>query len=67
MKVKVIIEEVISQEFEIEVNPDENVYTQVREKYMDGILQLTDPQITEASACIIDEHGIECDWLNLHV
>lgn len=69
MKVKVIIEEVISQEFEVEVSSLDNAYDEVRAKYKNGELVVEDPTLTQANVLIPDEDGKfgSSDWNNLHV
>ena len=67
MKTKVIIEEVISQEFEVEVRSLDNAYDEVRKMYRDGKLVVDDPKLTQANAMIPDENGEETDWSDLHV
>ena len=67
MKKKVIIEEVISQTFEIELNDEESEYDQVRKLYTDGKLVVEDPSLTQANVMICDENGEETDWSDLHV
>lgn len=66
-KVKVIIEEVISQTFEVEVSDIHNAYKEIRKKYRDGELVLENPSLTEANVMILDENSEETDWVNLHV
>lgn len=67
MKKKVIIEEVISQTFEVEFNDEESEYDQVRKLYVDGKLVVEDPSLTQANVMIFDENGEETDWSDLHV
>ena len=67
MKVKVIIEEIISQTFEVEVNDLDNAYEEIREMYKNGKLVVEDPCLTEANVNICDENGEVTDWLDLHV
>jgi len=67
MKVKVIIEEVISQTFEVEVSDLDNAYEEIREKYKKGEVVVVDPCLTEANVNICDEKGEVTDWLDLHV
>ena len=67
MKTKVIIEEVISQEFELEVSSLDNAYREVRQMYRDGKLVVDDPKLIQANVMIPDENGEETDWNNLHV
>lgn len=67
MKKKIIIEEVVSQEFEIEVSEDDDIYKKVRELYKSGELVLNNSKLTEANVMVLDEDGGESDWVNLHV
>ena len=67
MKTKVIIEEVISQEFEVEVSSLDNAYDEVRQMYRDGKLVVDDPKLTQANVMIPDENGEETDWSDWHV
>ena len=67
MKVKVIIEEVISQTFEVEVSSIENAYEEIRDMYRDGKLAVEDPTLTEANVMITDDDCKEGVWINLHV
>lgn len=67
MKVKVAIEEIITQTFEVEVSDLEKAYDEVRQMYKDGKLVVEDPTLIEASVMIYDENGEETDWNNLHV
>ena len=67
MKVKVIIEEVISQEFEVEVSSYDNAYNEIREKYKNAELVLENPSLTQANVNIYDEEDREGDWVDLHV
>ena len=67
MKTKVIIEEVISQEFEVKVSSLDNAYDEVRKMYRDGKLVVDNPTLTQANVMIPDENGEETDWSDLHV
>ena len=67
MKVKAIIEEVISQTFEVEVSSMENAYYEIRKMYLDEKLVVENPTLTEASVMIFDENGDMTDFNNLHV
>ena len=55
MKVKVIIEEVISQQFEVEVSDMDHAYEEVRNMYKNGTVVLQEACVTEASVSFIDE------------
>lgn len=65
MKIKVIIEEVISQTFEVEVSDMSNAYEEVREKYRDGILELNNANLIESTVAFIDEDGEASDFVRL--
>lgn len=68
MKRKIIIEEIITQEFELEVNDDLNkAFDEIREKYKNGTLVVEDPRLVQANVNICDENGEGTDWLDLHV
>ena len=67
MKVKIAIEEVISQEFEVEVSSLENAYEEIREKYMAGLIELNPGEVQSASLLIKDDDSSDSDWLDLHV
>lgn len=67
MKVKVTIEEVISQTFEVEVTDMDHAYDEVRDKYKNGELVLEDPSLTCASVAIHEHDEDISDWLDLHV
>jgi hypothetical protein len=65
MKVKVIIEETISQEFEVEVTDLDKAYEEIRDKYKTGILELSNPALLDAQLGILDKNGQVMDWNNL--
>lgn len=65
MKVKVIIEEFISQSFEVEVSSPEKAYEEIRDKYRGGILELNNAAVLEANVSILDENGQANDWERL--
>lgn len=67
MKTKVIIEEVIGQEFEVEVSSLDNAYDEVRQMYRDGKLVVEDPKLIQANVMIPDENGEETEFVDLHV
>ena len=69
MKIKVIIEEIISQEFEVEVSDLNNVYDEIRTKYKNEEIILGNPTLTQANVMIQDEDGTfdHSDWNDLHV
>ena len=62
MKVKVIVEEIISQTFEVEVSDMHKAYEEVREKYQDGILELNNATLIEANIAFLDEDGEAGDF-----
>lgn len=67
MKVKIAIEETISQEFEVEVSSLENAYEEIREKYMAGLIELNPGEVQSASLLIKGDDASDSDWLDLHV
>ena len=67
MKVKVIIQEIISQEFEVEIDDMVKSYDRVLEEYKNGNLVVDNPSINAANVMICDENGNETEWLDLHV
>lgn len=66
-KIKVTIEEVISQVFEVEVTDMEHAYEEVRQMYRDGKLVLEDADVTCASVALHEFDEDVSDWLDLHV
>lgn len=67
MKLKVIIEEIISQEFEVEVDSMETSYDQVLQKYRNGELVVENPSINAVNVMICDKDGNETEWNDLHI
>lgn len=67
MKINFTIEEVISQDFEMEVSGIENAYDEIRQAYREGRILVDDPQLTEANVSIHDENGEARDWNDLHI
>ena len=65
MKVKVIIEEVISQTFEVEVSDMDNAYKEIKERYHDGILELNNATLLESNISFLDEDGQAGDFVRL--
>ena len=65
MKVKVIIEEIISQTFEVEVSDMDNAYAEIKEKYRSGILELNNSALTEANVSFLDKNGQAGDFVRL--
>ena len=66
MKVEAIIEEVISQTFEVEVSSMENAYDEIRKMYHDRKLVVENPILTEANVMIMDENGDQTDFNSLY-
>ena len=69
MKVKVTIEEVISQTFEVEVTSEETAYEEIRQMYKNEELVLDNAALTQANVLMgsntdPDNDG---DWVDLHV
>ena len=68
MKIKVTIEEVISQEFEVEVSSLNNAYREIREKYKAREIVVENPTLIEANCMIHDErNGDETEWVSMHI
>lgn len=67
MKRTIIIEEVISQEFVVDIPEGANEYEFVREMYKEGKLVVENPGLTQANVMICDENGEETDWVDLRV
>lgn len=68
MKVKVTIEEVITQTFEVEVSSLNKAYKEIREKYKAGEIVVENPTLIEANCMICDErNGDETEWVSMHV
>ena len=65
-KIKFVLEEVISQTFEIEVPEGVDVYKYIREQYKNEDIIINDPTLTQVNVMIHDEDG-EGDWIDLHV
>ena len=66
MKVRVTIEEIISQKFEVEVSSLDNAYDEVRQMYKDGKLVLENPSLITANVLIRDDCG-EGNWRSLRI
>lgn len=62
MKIKVIIEETISQEFEVEVSSIENAVTEVQEMYRDGSIVVDNANLLDAQLGILDKDGVVDSW-----
>lgn len=67
MKKKIIIEEVISQEFEIDLDEEKKELEQVREKYLAGDFVLDSASLTEVNYAIIEDGKSSSNWIDLHV
>ena len=68
MKVKVIIEEIRTQTFEVEVSNLDNAYEEIRDDYKNGFIVLDgNAQLLEANMMISDENGGETNWLNMQI
>ena len=68
MKIKVIIEEIRTQTFEVEVSNLENAYEEIRDDYVNGFIKLSkDAQVLEANMMVPDENGEETSWSNMQV
>ena len=67
MKVKVAIEEVITQTFEVEVSSYDNAYEEIRAKYKAREIVVENPTLIEANCMIFEENGEETDWNNMHI
>lgn len=65
MKCKVIIEEVISQEFEVDIDTEDNIYDQIKKLYKQQKLVVDNPKLIQTNFMLKDEHGNETDWINL--
>lgn len=69
-KIKVTIEEVISETFEVNL-PDgmdtNGFYAYLRDLWKKGHVIVANPTVTEVNAMVHDEDGVEGDWVNLHV
>lgn len=65
MKVKVTIEEFISQTFEVEVSSEDNAFDEIKKMYKDEKLVLDDASLIEANVMIHDQNGDETDWNRL--
>lgn len=67
MKVKIIIEELISQKFEVEVSSLEDAYDEIRRMYKEGKIVVEDPTVIDVNVNILEKDGEHTDWINLHV
>lgn len=62
-KKQIIIEEVISQTFEVEKDA---TYEDIRQMYRDEKLVLDNPSVTQVNLMELDEESKETDWVDLH-
>ena len=65
MKVKVIIEEIISQTFEVEVSDMSNAYEEIKEKYRKEELVLNDATMIGANIAFLDENEEASEFVEL--
>ena len=65
MKVKVIIEETISQTFEVEVSDMDNAYAEIKEKYRNEKFVLDNANLVEANVAFLEEDGQAGDFVRL--
>lgn len=68
-KVKFIIEEIVSQEFELELDESKPLYDQIRDKYRNGEIVVEDPKLTAANVMIDEDNDnyLRADWSDLHI
>lgn len=66
MKIKIVLEEVINQEFEVEVSNLENAYDEVRDMYKTGRIVVENPNLTSVSLSI-EEDGEYGEFMDLHI
>lgn len=64
-KYNITLEEIISQQFTVDIYNEDNIYDEIRSKYLDRQLVLENPSLTELNVMIEDADG-ESDWVNLH-
>lgn len=62
MKIKITIEETISQEFEVEVSSIENAVTEVQEMYRDGRIVVDNANLLDVQLGIHDKDGVVDNW-----
>ena len=65
MKIKIIVEETVSQEFEVEINDSEDTFDQIQTMCRNGKLTIEEPNLVGAQFTILDEDGQETEWCNL--
>lgn len=66
MKRKVIVEEVISQEFEIDIDDTEDAFAKVKEMYKNETLVVDNASLIQTNVMICDEDGEETDWITIY-
>ena len=62
MKAKIVIEETISQEFEVEITDLEKGFDEIRAMYKNRTLVIENPHLIDAQLMIYDENNNETDW-----
>ena len=65
MKIKIIVEETITQEFEVEINDSEDTFDQIQTMYKNGKLVIEEPNLIDAQLTILDEDGQDTGWCSL--
>lgn len=66
MKIKVIIEEIVSQTFEVEVSDMSNAYAEIKEKYRKEELVLNDATTIGANVAFLDDDGEASEFVELY-
>ena len=61
MKIKITIEEIISQQFEVEVSSMENAYEEIREMYRNDKLTVDNATLTGANVQLTEDG----EWISL--
>ena len=64
-KIKITIEETISQEFEVEVKDVNNPYEEIRQMYIDEKLVLDNATLTSANIGLPDKDG-NTNWVSIY-
>ncbi|MDO5568960.1 MAG: DpnD/PcfM family protein [bacterium] len=62
MKYKIIIEETISQEFEVEANSLEEAQSKAIDEYNNGNIVLEPGELQSKQIKVIDENNKELEW-----
>lgn len=65
MKIKIIVEETITQEFEVEINDSEDTFDQIQTMYKNGKLVIEEPNLIDAQLTIFNEDGQDTGWCSL--